>query len=269
MDLSKTRAIDRRAPIAFYAQLKQLLTEAIQTQHLPEGSLLPGDNELADYYEVSRSVVRQALAGLESDGLIVRRQGKGTYVAKDKVSEGLADWSGGLSEDAQLRGAKVRSRVVTLAVVPAQGDIARRLQLPEGTPVVTLERVRSIDDEPWVHTTTWLPQSVVPGLETYDFRERSLYDVLRSEYGLVFGRVRRSIEAAPADSNTGEFLDIGEGASVLKLTSVLFNSMGTPIETFVAYHRGDRSRFDVDLDPDSRSSKPFALRALSGTLNSL
>ncbi len=265
MDLSTTRAIDRRAPIAFYAQLKQILIEAMQVQHLSAGSLLPGDNELADHFKVSRSVVRQALAGLEADELIVRHRGKGTYIANDKVSEGLADWSGGLFDDARLRGSEVRSRVIRLETIPAVGRVARKLQLAEGASVVTLERVRCINSEPWVHTTTWLPHSLVPGLEEYDFRERSLYEVLRSEYGLVFGRVKRSIEASLAGDETGQFLGIDAGSPVLKLTSLLFDSLGAPIETFVAYHRGDRSRFDVDLDSDSnsRSDKPFALRAVS------
>lgn len=258
MDLERSRPIDRRTALPYYAQLKQILMDAVDEQHLPSGSLLPGDNDLAEHFDLSRSVVRQALAELEAEGLITRHRGKGTYLARQKVSEGLAGWPGGLMDDALRRGAHVTSRVLRLEVTAADAHIAALLRLPEQEPVILLERVRSIDDEPWVHTTAWVSAALTPGLERLDFTQQSLYAVMRDRYGISFGRVKRSIEASVAGDLTGKYLGIAPTDPVLRLSSLLLDPEGTPIETFVAFHRGDRSRFDVELGPDGPVSASFA-----------
>lgn len=261
MDLDRTRPIDRKTLLPYYYQLKQILIEAVEEQELHSGDLLPGDHELAQHFGLSRSVVRQALSELEMEGLITRQRGKGTYLAREKVSEGLAGWVGGLADDVLRRGAKVRSQVLRCEVAAVDSRVAGKLQLSEGTPVVFLERVRSVDDEPWVHTTTWLPASLYPGLEDNDFTEQSLYALLRERYGVVFGRVRRSVEATLAGEDTGRYLGIDAGEPVLRLSSLLMDATGKPVETFVALHRGDRSRFDFELEPDGSIGVPVAVRA--------
>lgn len=260
------RQIDRTNALPFYAQLKQILMEAVEEQELRAGARLPGDHELADHFGLSRSVVRQTMAELDAEGLVSRWRGKGTFLSREKVSEGLAGWTGGLADDALRRGARVKSDVIRSEVTAADSRIAKLLQIAEGTPVVLLERVRYVDGEPWVHTTTWLPAAVVPGLEKEDFAEQSLYATLRGRYGLVFGHVTRSIEATLAGEVTGHYLGIGPGDPVLRLGSIVVDQAGVPIETFVAFHRGDRSRFDVDLEPDGNAGASVALRATSGHL---
>lgn len=261
--LTELRPIDRTSLLPYYAQLKQILTAAVDEQQLHAGARLPGDNELAQHFDLSRSVVRQALSELEAEGLIARRRGKGTFLAESKVSEGLANWPGGLADDVRRRGETVRSKVLRSEVVQADSRIARLLQLEQGAPVASLERVRYINDEPWVHTTTWLPADRFPGLTQHDFTEQSLYALLRDRYGTQFGRVRRSIEAALAGEVTGPYLHVPPADPVLRLTSILNDRSGQPIETFLAFHRGDRSRFDVTLEPDGSCVMPAAVRYAS------
>lgn len=262
MDLDLVRGIDRKTPLPYYYQLKQILLEAVEDQRLRSGDLLPGDHELALHFGLSRGVVRQALAELETEGLITRRRGKGTFLTREKVSEGLASWVGGLADDARRRGVVVRSRVLRNEVVAADSRVAHILSLEEGAPVVMFERVRSLDDEPWVHTIAWLPVELFPGLENEDLSTQSLYDVLRERYDVSFGQVNRSVEASPASDETAEYIGIEAGDPVLRLSSLLFDASGRAIETFVAFHRVDRSRFDVQLRADDSShGAPVAIRA--------
>lgn len=239
--------IDRSSPLPFYVQLERILRAEFTRQGLVPGDRVLSDHELCDRYDVSRSVVRQALSILETDGVITRTRGKGTFVAYPKVDQGLVRSTRGLYEDARERGQAIVSQVRRQDVVAADEPVAERLGLKVGAPVVTVERLRSLDGEPWVHTTTWLPHDVVPGLEDADLEHRSLYETLRQDYGLQFGRAHRSVEAALAGEPTGTLLGIGADAPVLVLRSVLYDVDGRAIETFVAHHRGDRSRFDVSI----------------------
>lgn len=239
------KEIDRKSVTPYYHQLKHLLAMRIQEEGLVGGDRLWSEHELCERYGVSRSVVRQTLSELEAEGIIERARGKGTFLAHPKVDEGLVRSVSGLFEDAKQRGSTVVSEVLRQEIVPASDAVARLLELPLATDVVVVERLRAIDGEPWVHTTTWLPADRVPGLVTTDLRTQSLYQLLRDTYGITFGQARRSLEAASARTETAALLGVPEGSPVLVLRSLLRDSQNRPLETFVAFHRGDRSRFDV------------------------
>jgi GntR family transcriptional regulator len=239
--------IDRSSALPYYHQLKQLLVQEIAHRGLQPGDLLPGDNALCGAYDVSRTVVRQALTELEFEGVIERRKGKGTYVARPKTAEGLVQSLTGLYEDVAACGGHLHSQVRTLAVVPADDQVAAELQIEPDSPVVLLERLRFVEDQPRVLTVTHLPHALVAGLEHEDLTDRSLYAVLEETYGVRLAHGRRSVEASAAPQQLAGALGVVPGAPVLVLRSRSFDVDERPVESFVAYHRGDRSRFEVDL----------------------
>jgi GntR family transcriptional regulator len=239
--------IDRSSPLPYYHQLKQLLVREISRRGLNPGDLLPGDHALCETYDVSRTVVRQALTELEFEGVIERVKGKGTFVAQPKTAQGLVQSLTGLFEDVAARGGHLRSEVRTLRVVPADSHIAEELRIEPDTPVVLLERLRFVEELPWVLTVTHLPHDLVPGLEFEDLTDQSLYALMESRYGVRLVRGRRSVEATLAGQVLADALDVPVGAAVLTLRSLSVDAQDRPVESFVAYHRGDRSRFEVDL----------------------
>ncbi|OZM77558.1 GntR family transcriptional regulator [Pseudonocardia sp. MH-G8] len=257
--------MDRTSALPYYHQLKQLLVGEIARRGLQPGDLLPGDNALCETYDVSRTVVRQALTELEFEGVIERVKGKGTYVARPKTAEGLVQSLTGLFEDVAARGAHLRSEVRTLKVVPADSQVAADLQLAPDAPVVLLERLRFVEGQPWVLTVTHLPYDLAPGLEHEDLTDRSLYAVLEQTYGVRLARGRRSVEAMVGRPPLTGALGIAVGAPVLVLRSLSVDAGGRPVESFVAYHRGDRSRFEVDLVREpSLASRPSMIVTETG-----
>ena len=250
--------IDRSSPLPFYYQLKQILLADLRARDLAPGTRLPGDNELCGTYDVSRTVVRQALAELETEGVIERQKGRGTFVAHRRTAERLVQSLTGLYEDVAARGGHLRSDVRRQEVVPADGLIADQLQLAVGAPVVVIERLRFVDDEPWVLATTYLPYDIAPGLVHDDLSDQSLYAVLEASYGVRLTHGRRGVEAAVASDAQATALEISPGAPVLVLRSLSYAG-DRPVEVFVAYHRGDRSRFEVTLQrsPADPSTEPL------------
>lgn len=250
--------IDRSSPLPFYYQLKQILLADLRARDLAPGTRLPGDNELCSSYDVSRTVVRQALAELETEGVIERVKGRGTFVAPRRTAARLVQSLTGLFEDVAARGAHLRSEVRRQEVVPADGQIADQLQLSPGAPVVMIERLRFVDEEPWVLATTYLPYDLAPGLVHDDLRDQSLYALLETSYGVRLTHGRRGVEAGVASDELAAALGVAPGAPVLVLRSLSFAD-DRPVEVFVAYHRADRSRFEVTLQrtPADPSNEPL------------
>lgn len=251
--------IDRSSPLPFYHQLKLILLEEMERQGCEPGDRLPGDHELCTTYGVSRTVVRQALAELEAEGVIERVKGRGTFFAKPKTAEGLVQSLTGLYEDVAARGGHLRSDVRKLAVVPADAQIAADLRLEPGDPVTVVERLRYVDDEPWVLTLTHVPADLAPGLVDEDLTDQSLYALLETKYGVRLVRGRRSVEAAAAGPALARSLGLAKGAPVLVLRSISLGENDRPVESFVAYHRGDRSRFEVELHRSSAPARPLVV----------
>lgn len=249
------RSLDRSAPVPLYHQLKEWLSGRILSGEFPPGAQLPGELELCESFELSRGVVRQALDELRHEGLISRERGRGTFVSVPKTAEGLISGLRGLADDAALRGQRVDSTVLLLRESPAGADVALRLDLEPGEPVVELERLRAIDGEPWVLVITYLPAALVPGLARRDLSgSKSLYRILRENYGLQIVSSVRRVEAAIADVREAHLLRIPRGAPLLVLRSIGYTTGGRPFDYFVARHRGDRSAFEVTLQGASAAT---------------
>ncbi|MDO4888210.1 MAG: GntR family transcriptional regulator [Actinomycetaceae bacterium] len=241
------KRIDRDSAVPYYHQLKAILLARIEAEGLAGGDRFWSDNDVRATYGVSRSVVRQALAELETEGVITRVRGKGTFVTMPTEDHGLASSIDGLYAHARAQGLALSSRILRLQREPANERVAGLLDLEPGGEVVAVERVRHVAGEPWAYTTSWMPAELVPGIERFDFEEDSLYRILREEYGLSFGVARRSVGAVVAGQTAARHLHVRVGAPVLHIVSLLLSAESIPIETFVAQHRGDKSRFDVML----------------------
>src|SRR5512136_2100411 len=167
--------IDHSSPVPYYAQVKETLRGRIERGDWKPGAQLPGEPELCTMSDVSRTVIRQALTELMYEGLIVRAKGKGTFVAEPKIIEGLAQKLTGFYQDMADRGAPPVSRVLKQQLSPASAKVASFLRLEPGTPVIEIERLRFVKDEPIVLVTTYLPYSRCPELLRADLTRQSLY----------------------------------------------------------------------------------------------
>ncbi len=122
---------------------------------------LPSEAELARAFRVSRNIVRDVLALLRAEGLIDRIPGAGTFVVSGKAVQGL-DRLRGLAESLETGSARVVNQVLLAQTVPATATVAERLMLDPGSPVVALERVRLLDDQPLSLDASYLPRRWPP-----------------------------------------------------------------------------------------------------------
>lgn len=245
--MSTAGKIDFNSHVPYYIQLIEILKSMVAEKNWIPGDQIPGEEELCQNYQISRTVVRQALQELEREGMIVRRKGKGTFIAEPKIIEGLAEKLTGFYSDMVERGLKPQTKVLSQRVIPADEKVAGFLEIPLHTPIIEISRLRSINDEPIQLVTTYIPYQLCPKLAEVDLTNCSLYDFLEKECNLFIARGRRFIEAVSASNEEARLLQIERGDPLIMLDSISFMENGAPLEYYHAFHRGDRSRFVVEL----------------------
>jgi len=236
----------KQVPIPLYYLIKSHLMEIIESGHLKPGDRVPSERELTAQFSVSRMTARQALAELENQGLLMRVQGKGTFVATPKIEQPLAGLTS-FTEDMRRRGLNPGARVLSAVEAAAGRRVAQALGVTEATPVFRLERLRLAGGEPMAVETSHIPVNIAPGLKDQAFADQSLYKLLQEHYGIQLVRATQSLEAVPANSAEADVLNVHEGTPLLLLERVSRDTQDRPIEFVRSLYRGDRYRFTTEL----------------------
>lgn len=230
---------------ALYSQVKDKIEKEIKAGIYKIGDSLPSEFQLCKDYDVSRTTVRIALQQLELEGRINKVQGKGTFVSKPKIKQSLTSTSKGFADQMLDQGFKPRIALISLKLIPANSFLAEQLQMNKNDPIHQLVRLRFADDEPIQYETSYLPWKIAPGLLDDDL-QGSLFQLLRSKYGIQIYRTVESIEPALATVEISKHLNIPAGVPMLSIETVTYNKENTPIEYSSAIFRGDRSKFTVE-----------------------
>ena len=233
-----------------YVRVRDHLRSLV-THELGEGEPIPSERLLCEQFGVSRMTVRQAVDALVVEGLLVREQGRGTFVAPTKVD--LEVRLSSFGEEMQRRGMTPSSKVLAAEVVAAAPDVADALELLPGERVSSLYRVRLADGEPMAVEQTWLPARLVPGLLD-DGVPESIYGELRRR-GLDPDWGEDVVAAAEADAEDAELLGIEPGKAVLRLTRRTFAGPTALVYSRSVY-RADRYVLWVPLRRPRRPLTP-------------
>lgn len=244
--MTSLESTGRHVPLPLYYQIKTRLQEAIETGQLQPGDRVPSERELTDLHGVSRMTARQALAQLEAMGLLVRVQGRGTFVAVPKVEQPLIGLTS-FTEEMHQRGLEPGSIVLSLGEVAAGRRIAGILRLAEMDPVYRIERLRLAGGAPMALEVSHIPVQHCPGLLAQGLHQRSLYAVLAAEYSLHLTHASQSLEAILAGTYEAGLLHLPQGSPVLLLERVSRDRADRPLEFVQSYYRGDRYRFTAEL----------------------
>ncbi len=241
--------LDFDSPIPYYIQIKEKIKAQIDSGCLKYGDQLPGEPVLCDLFAVSRTVIRQALADLEHEGLIARKKGKGTFIIEPETYfEKLTGNLTGFYQHMKKRGHIALSEILKQEIIPADKNIATNLDIEIGAPVLQLDRLRYIDDEPIVLTNTYFPSHFVPGLEKIDLSRESLYGVLEREFGVVISHAYRTIGAVVADEYHAGLFKIQKGDPLIVINNIDYSSDGVLFAYYHGLYRGDRNIFEVEME---------------------
>lgn len=243
---------DSGAPIWF--QIMRSIEALIAGGTWAPGDRLPSESELCRHFAASRTSVRDALAKLESAGLISRKQGKGAFVER---TGGPSAWTlpsapsllGEYSEDGR---SALSSRILRAGIEPLPSWAAAVVGRdgPDGQGFV-LERVRAVGARTAVHVINYMPARLAGVLPDLRDPQASLYAAITRVAGVRIARMHRTIEAAIADRTLATLLEVEPGHPIVVVEAVAYGQDGAPIDFSRASVRTDRLRVNVDTGFDA------------------
>ena len=205
--------IDRQSFVPFYIQVIDLLTEYIDNNQLPPGHQLPGEAELCQTFDVSRTVIRQALQELVYKGLIYQRERPGYFCRQTQDPRGPFPGTDRLLSGYGRQGAPPGIGCAETRSGPGHQKKWQNTWIwNPGTELIQIDRLRYINQEPIVLVTTYLPYEICPELLQVDLTNQSLYAYLENEHGLQIASGKRFLEAVVANQMEAELLQVDLGA---------------------------------------------------------
>ena len=213
-----------------YLQIKTLITRGLQGGEWKPGEAIPSEGDLARRFGVSQGTVRKAIDAMAAENLLIRRQGKGTYVATHHEARAQFRFLR-LAPD-EPRDETSDSRILACRRMRASAEIAHFLRLKAGDAIVAIRRVLSFDGVPTVLDDIWLDGVVFRGLtaERIAAYHGPLYGLFESEFATPMTRAEERIRAVAADAATASILAVQPGAPLLLVERVSMTYHDRPVE---------------------------------------
>lgn len=213
-----------------YKQIKALLTQSLQGGEWRPGESIPSEMELALRFRVSQGTVRKAIDELASDNLVVRRQGKGTFVATHAEQKTQYRFLRLTPDGGQ--GPSLSRQLLECKRLRAPAEVARELALRTSDPVLRIKRLLKADGRPVVLDEIWLPGRLFKGLtadhlSTY---RGPMYGLFETEFGVHMTRAEEKIRAVAADADSAALMHVPLGSPLLSVERLSHTYHDQPVE---------------------------------------
>ena len=251
--------LDAAAAAPLYQQLFASLKRRILAGEFDPDGLLPSEARIERAYGVSRITVRRALQELEQQGLVLRRQGRPTRVLASRPPEpGAADLETELADMLTVN-FKSDAELLDFKAIPAPYDVAKKLELSAGAPVLCSLRLRRMAGRPFSRSLAYVPQAFAEGLTREELEAMPLLLLLLRD-GLAIDGLEQSIGAVAADRALAELLEVPEGAPLLHVERLFRDKRQRAVELVSSHFRADlyryRSSFRTAPAADARRPAP-------------
>ena len=233
-----------------YQQIKVLILRSLQAGEWKPGEPIPSEMDLAARFRVSQGTVRKAIDELAAENLVIRRQGKGTFVATHAEHQvqyrflRLMPDSGDLSTEGPAE-----RQIVDCKRLRASADLARPLALRTGEAVIQLRRVLAFQGVPTIVEDVWLPGEPFKGMtaERLTAYGGPMYALFETEFGVRMVRAEEKIRAVAADEEAADLLQVSVGAPLLSVERIAFTYNDVPMELRRGLYRTDTHHYKNSL----------------------
>lgn len=230
-----------------YQQIKALITQSLQSGEWKPGELIPSEVELANRFKVSQGTVRKAIDELAAENLVVRRQGKGTFVATHHEARAQYRFLRLMPDAGEPH--YPENKILEVKRLRAPAEVARLLDIKSGDSVIFIKRVQSLDGAPTIVEELWLPGVIFKGLTAERLVEYKgpMYGLFETEFGTRMIRATERIRAVCADAEVAELLAVPEKTPLLSVERVSFTYGDKPVEVRRGLYLTDRHHYQNEL----------------------
>jgi DNA-binding GntR family transcriptional regulator len=239
-------SVDREKSEKLYVQLYQILKSKIDSGEWPVGSQIPIEDELCRTFEVSKATVRLALLDLARQGYLMRQQGKGTFVCKRVISEGLTMLTS-FRELMLEAGIPFTTTLLAKTVMMPAEDLDIELDIADNKHIIYIKRLRSVENEPILLQETYIPHHICPNLLNEDIEQDSIFELIDKKYNIKITKVKHFIEITYPTDEEARLLNLPAGSVALLLSQQLYSGE-TQIMYIRSIKRPDRFRFLIELE---------------------
>lgn len=213
-----------------YRQIKEFMIKSLEEGEWGPGDAIPSEAELAAHFSVSQGTVRKAIDEMAAENLLVRRQGKGTFVATHDDPRSIYRFLQLMPDSGQSEHSV--SEPLSCRAMTAPPEVAVALEIQAGDPVIAVERLLRFEGEPVVLDQIYLVGELFSGLTLERLRvsERSLYSLFESDYGVRMIRAEERLRAVSADGHSARLLAVDEGSPLLLVERTAFTYGNKPVE---------------------------------------
>jgi GntR family transcriptional regulator len=231
-----------------YLRIQEYIADLILSGKLAPESKIQSEREFSDELGVSRMTVRRAITELVNEGMLERKHGSGTYVARPKVTYEAHEMVNYLHA-MQQRNLLTASQLLEFDEIPASRRLAEQLELEIGHPIYRVVLLRFANRVPVILERGFFPCARCPDLEEWDLERSSIYDLLTEVYGARLGRISQTMEAALAAEKVAQQLRVEEGFPLLMLSRIIYSAdTGKPVVYSQDFLRGDYARIHTEVD---------------------
>lgn len=237
--------INHSSPLPLHAQVEQLLREMIEYPEYKNGGLLPKEVDLAKKLGISRNTLRQATNKLEYEGLLTRKKGVGTKVAKKQLTTHLNEWHS-FTQEMNEKGISFKNYKLQVEWTNANDKVARFFEIEKDTLVLKLSRLRGDENGPFVFFESYFhPKIGLTGDENFS---RPLYDILETDYHVSPTFSNERIKARLASVITSQNLQIKAGEPVLVRERFVSDPGKRPLEYNVGFYIADKFTYTISIE---------------------
>ena len=233
--------LDTTSIVPLYKQLKDLLLSDIKEGRLKVNQRIPTELELSQQFQISRMTVRKALAELVDEGVLAKKQGKGTFVQEEKMTEDLSS-PNSFTNLCRRNGKEPGGRTLKFTLQEARERDRRVLQLGDTEQVIRVERVWTADNVPVMLENLYFPGHL-KNILTENLNDVSLYQILREKYGLHSGNSVMEISVCEATPEEASVLEIKTGKPCLLMEEIVYDQYNKPLHRTKSVLRGDKFKY--------------------------
>lgn len=241
--------LNQNIPTPLYEQLKNAIKEEIQKKVYLPGERMPSELELEQKYKVSRITVRRAVKELCEEGILIRKQGKGTFVLDARKLTRLDRANQGFHDSLEQEGKAVHVDILEKSIIHVKPSYARELKIDDNDDVICMRRVMYADDVPIMIDTVYIPVKRFPDIYEKLEGNVALFRLLREEYGNVSDRhYKKVLKVQKANKETSRLLNCRPGDPMFDLFKLTYDLNGEPLIISVSILKGESTCYVISDD---------------------